>query len=353
MKLPHSFRLTAIAILLLAVTLLWSSCAPEPPRGSWQPQDSGNADDAYFAVNFVNERQGWLIGWNGSAAKETEGWRILQTGNSGLLWEPMPDQVTWGIRWVTFVTPTSGWAITLKRDLLHTTDGGATWHTQRTAGTVQARSEAYQKEEITQPEPLDRLFFVNEKTGWAWGGGQRGPGYFQPGILLRTSDGGQSWQTLGFPFGNNLVALQFADAERGWTCEQKGPCYRSDDGGRSWKQLKTRGDLSVNGLHFSNRDHGWVVSNSGYALRTSDGGATWTYRRTGTAADLRDVFFLNPNRGWIVGNRGTILSTTNAGDDWHKLNANVADDLTRVQFIGPTLGWAVGNNGAVIHYAEQ
>lgn len=310
-------------------------------------------EDAFFAINFVNERDGWLVGWNGEAAKETEGWRVLHTSDGGITWQPMAEQVKWGIRWVMFVTPTSGWAITLKHDLLHTTDGGAVWETQRAAGTVQVRNEAYPEKVSTQPEPIERLLFVNETTGWAWGGGQRWRGFFQPGILLRTTDGGQSWQMLGFPFANNLAALQFVDADHGWACENKGACYRSDDSGRSWKKLTTREGLTANSLHFSDRDHGWIVSDSGYALRTSDGGATWAWRRTGTTADLRDVFFISPSRGWIVGNRGTILFTSNGGDDWQVFKSDVTQDLTRIQFITSQHGWVVGNNGVVLRYSER
>jgi photosystem II stability/assembly factor-like uncharacterized protein len=349
MKPVHS-PLAKSATLLAVAAMLLCSCRPERSKGQWYQQDS-KGDAAFFLVNFVSDRQGWVVGWNGEAAKETQGWIVLTTGDGGITWEPMPGQVESKIRSVYFTTPTTGWAIATEHNILSTIDGGATWQTQRTAGTVEVRNEAYPQPVSIQPEPIDHLLFINSAIGWAWGGGQRREGFSQPGVLLRTLNGGRIWTTLGFPFENDLVALQFVDQERGWACENKGACYRSDDGGRSWKKLTTREGLAVNALQFVDRDNGWIVSNSGYALRTSDGGVTWRLRRTGSREDLRDVFFLTPRQGWIVGNSGTVLFTVNGGDDWQPMDVGVREDLTRVRFAGPQHGWAVGNGGVILHYA--
>jgi photosystem II stability/assembly factor-like uncharacterized protein len=328
-----------------------SACQSEQKTGRWFTQ-AGDSDVAFSEIHFVNEQQGWAVGWDGQKAKEADGWIVQATRDGGITWEQMPGQVQSNIRFVYFVTPAEGWAITTAHHILHTSDGGATWKTQREAGTVDARNEAYPNPMSKQPEPIDHLFFVNPTTGWAWGGGQRRPGFYLPGVLLRTSDGGRAWTTLGYPFENELVAVQFVDAERGWACEYKGNCYRSDDGGRSWSRLTIREGTAVNALHFIDRENGWVVTGNGIGYRTSDGGATWQFRRTGAREDLRGVFFLTPRHGWVVGNGGAVLFTKNGGDDWTRMDAGVQTDLTRIQFAGPHHAWAAGNGGTILHYVE-
>ncbi len=352
MRASHRRFRKVIALLLVGITAGLNGCAGERATGRWFRQPSGT-QAAFFLVNFVDERHGWVVGWSGEEAKETEGWIVLTTSNAGVTWEPMPGQRERKIRSVYFVTPTTGWAITLERHILYTTDGGASWEVQRRAGTVRLRSASLPKGTLEQPEPIDHLFFLNETTGWAWGGGQRRPGFFQPGLLLRTVNRGRIWRELGYPFQNDLVALQFVDIERGWACENLGPCYRSDDGGQSWAKMPTREGLTVNGMHFVDRRHGWLVSNGGTALKTTDGGVTWKRRRTGVRQDLRDVFFLTPQWGWIVGNQGTVLFTSNGGNDWTPVNVGVQGDLTRVQFVSRRHGWVVGNNGLILHYVRK
>lgn len=351
MKRSHS-RLVQFTILLLVSLMIGlSGCRPGRTLGQWKPQDSGT-EASFLVINFVNGRQGWVVGWSGEKAKQTQGWIVLTTTNGGVTWQPMPGQAEQKIRSVSFTTPKIGWAITTESNISYTADGGTTWETQREAGTVQVRNELYANAVTTQPEPIDHLFFINSSTGWAWGGGQRRSDFSQPGVLLRTRDGGRIWSTLGFPFQNDLIAFQFVDPDRGYACEYQGGCYRSDDGGRSWKKVVIREGLTVNALRFVDRDNGWVTSDNGHALRTTDGGVTWQFRRTGATEDLRDVFFLTPREGWIIGNHGAVLFTSNGGDDWRPINVGIAEDLTRLQLVSPQLGWAVGNNGVILKYTE-
>lgn len=337
--------------LVLASALVFGACQSQPKIGRWLTQASGS-NVAFSSVHFVTEQHGWAIGWDGQKSEQADGWIVQMTQDGGITWQQMPGQVEARIRLVRFVTPTEGWAITTTHHILHTSDGGATWQTQRAPGTVNVRNEAYPNPVSKQPEPIAHLFFVNPATGWAWGGGQRRPGFHLPGVLLHTTDGGQVWTMFDYPFENELVALQFVDGERGWACEYKGNCYRSDDGGKSWTPLTIREGTVVNAFHFLDRQHGWVVTGNGITYRTGDGGATWQFRRTGAGEDLRGVWFLTPRYGWVVGNNGAILFTRNGGDDWTRMNVEVQADLTDIQFVSSQRGWAVGHGGVILQYVE-
>ncbi|MBI4468322.1 MAG: hypothetical protein HY650_03265 [Acidobacteria bacterium] len=354
MALIGSSGCRTVGLVLLFCPILFSAgCGREGARGRWVQQPTMR-QDAFFGLRFIDERNGFLVGWDGLSEGKTGGWTVIVSDDSGLTWKPMTGQAEAKIRKVFFLTPQTGWAITLENHILHTQDAGALWTVQRSAGVIQARNESMPegKKLVEMPEPVDHLFFVDAKTGWAWGGGRQQPGFSMPGVLLRTVDGGATWQTLGYPFGNEIVALDFVDADHGWTCEMKGSSYKTTDGGRSWSMMTTREGFTGNALSFSDTEHGWIVGNGGYALRTSNGGRSWEYRRAGHGKDLRDVWFLNPREGWIVGNGGTMLYTSNGGNDWRVVESTVTTDLTHIQFLTSNHGWAAGNGGVLLRYEE-
>jgi photosystem II stability/assembly factor-like uncharacterized protein len=128
--------------------------------------------------------------------------------------------------------------------LAKTSDGGATW--QRLPIPV---------------SHLTALRFIDERVGWVGGFADRDVPQIacqqaseaQPckGVVLRTEDGGVTWQTvLAIPtngiVGEPILEIQAVDAQRAWalTIDQS-PCQypclsyvqRTTDGGKTWTTL--------------------------------------------------------------------------------------------------------------------
>src|SRR2546426_1035734 len=148
----------ALFSLLTAAILFNVACSTAKAPGVWVTQDTGTGD-SFFEANFVNENVGWLNGQSGRGFVEPEGnenankkarprkpgekiedplqanqeFEILQTTDGGQTWKQLPDQFKNKIRSVWFVNPQQGWALTIDRNILHTSDGGASWSLQRKA----------------------------------------------------------------------------------------------------------------------------------------------------------------------------------------------------------------------------
>lgn len=77
---------------------------------------------------------------------------------------------------------------------------------------------------------IQHLFFLDSKTGWLAA---------DQATLMRTDDGGVSWQTVSTPLPPEarLQQVVFADRQRGWlrTGTPQATAWRTSDGGTSWQ----------------------------------------------------------------------------------------------------------------------
>jgi len=123
------------------------------------------------------------------------------------------------------------------------------------------------------------------------------------GHVLLSDDQGRSWRQARVPVSVTLTTLRFVDAQLGWAVGHSGVILHSSDGGESWvKQLDGRQALDLLGrlaevepalrerierqrqdgpdkpflaLHFSDARRGLAVGAYGLAFETLDGGAHW------------------------------------------------------------------------------
>ncbi len=131
--------------------------------------------------------------------------------------------------------------VTQQNILWKTTDGGASWDTLHVFGTdVNARAMSF---EISRSNP--KVMYLFQRDDYSW----------DPGLLWKTEDGGQTWNMLSFPPGyarRGLLALSAEDDQRVWLAfpdsgdGQK--IYTSTDGGTQWTNLTTP---ALNGEHIS------------------------------------------------------------------------------------------------------
>jgi photosystem II stability/assembly factor-like uncharacterized protein len=219
--------------------------------------------------------------------------------------------------------------------ILYTTDGGVSWNQQSGSGNTW----------------LNSVFFIDENTGWIAGGT-----YFA-GLILKTFNGGVTWDTLSMDV--VLYDLCFINADTGWVSGSVsgsgGIYYRTFDGGITWNP-DTLDFYILKSIHFTNVNTGSIVGWADYDLEmgaiftTTDGGNTWSPFYTNYY--LNKVEFSDQNTGWLVGKNGCIFKTWDNGISWQKQSVNICDssqygdyhyDFNDLHFINPDTGWVVGN----------
>ena len=361
---------------LAAATLLLAGCLKWDVPGTWTALELGSTD-AFYSVNFVNDDVGWLNGQSDRSfvapgeegnenanrtpkprapgkkpddpLKANQGFEVLHTTDGGATWKQIPDQFKYKIRSVWFADPQSGWALTIDRDILHTDDGGATWAMQRKANIIKMKITGYKPPEIEQPEQIEQLRFIDKEHGWAWGGGRRDEYAEQPGIFLLTVDGGQHWNAPPFPFEQPAACIFFLNERIGWASTDNGFFYKTSDSGVNWSKVtRPLGDLVYRSIYFADENHGWAIGRSGRMVRTSDGAKTWEkLYQVKDEFKMRDLVFTDRKHGWAIGDEGKILYTADGGDEWLVAIPPASARMQRLVFPSERTGYAVGVDGSV------
>lgn len=160
-------------------------------------------------------------------------------------------------------------------------------------------------------QSMHAVHFNNTNEGWAVG---------DWGLIVHTTDGGQSWERQESGVSNWLGGVQFVDANTGWVIGSVGTILHTTDGGLTWTIQNSPVAVDLRGLSFVDSQRGWIGLPDS-VLRTTDGGATWVKVGSGVSAQVLDIQFLDENNGALISNSGSpsgghILRTTDGGITW-------------------------------------
>lgn len=263
---------------------------------------------------------------------------ILHSGDQGLNWQPAQVPVSVLLTAVHFATPALGWAVGHDGIVLHSTDGGQSWQRRLDANQINqlrrvqleqalnsrasdsdeaqqeilayALDDAITAEEDGASSPLLDVLFLDQHTGFILGA---------YGLLLKTTDGGQSWRSMGHltdnPDGlhlNSLLALPTAitpDKPLLLIAGEAGLLLVSDNLGESWQTL----DSPYEGSFFAQawQNGIWLLGLRGNLFRSADANAArqaqWQQQPLPRRATLTGAI-KHQNRLWLLGQGGLVLS---------------------------------------------
>lgn len=266
-----------------------------------------------------------------AAAAGAQGWKVHQPVAKGDL---VAIYFTSALR--GFVAGDAGY-------LASTTDGGRTW----------------QKYPLNTTENINEIYFRNDKNGYIVAGRK----------LFITSDAGSTWrETVIFrptDFRNNtpsFLSIRFADRKRGLAIgsilNAKGNVIdslvmRTMDGGETWQRMIVPSKLELFHIDFNGSSHGWIVGDQGLILATTDSGMNWRVQKSGTTNALYNVDFRDDDEGYAVGEAGTILRTENGGALWQKVQTPFTGSFMRVDFADDKNGLVAGHGGVILRSADR
>jgi hypothetical protein len=88
-----------------------------------------------------------------------------------------------------------------------------------------------------------------------------------------------------------------------------GTILKTMNGGATWNALSSGTNNFLWSVYFLDADTGYVAGDGGIILKTTDSGATWIAQLSGTTNSLSSVYFPTADIGYAAGDGGTILKT--------------------------------------------
>ena len=312
----------------------------------WTMQTSG-VTERLRGVSAVSERVAWASGANST---------VLRTVDGGETWQKLhvtTDQLDF--RDVDAIDAQTAYVMGAGNgpasSIYKTTDGGKTW-------TLQFKNE--------DPKAfLDAMSFWDANHGIAFGDSVDGQLY-----ILTTDDGGHVWSRVpasSLPAalenegafaasGTNIAILGKLQAWIGTGASAKARVLRTADGGRTWQVSETPlaagPSAGIFSIAFRDAKHG-VVAGGDYRKEqeavdnlavTSDGGVTWTLVKG--LSGFRSVVAYVPGTKTLIalGPSGGDYST-DEGKTWQPINGPGFDTFSFAP--GRSIGWGAGANGKI------
>ena len=102
---------------------------------------------------------------------------------------------------------------------------------------------------------------------------------------------------------------------------ERGHILRSLDGGSTWEQAEVPTQATLTGVFLHDEQRGWAVGHDAVVLHTTDGGASWQvqYAAPEEELPLLDVWFANARQGMAIGAYGYFLRTEDGGESWESV----------------------------------
>lgn len=324
----HILKLKKSIVKGIAPLLLMS---PMLALGQWS-SSSTNASYHLYAMEVVNDDLILTGGYGGSLLKSTDGGASFSNLNTGY-----NDWVT-GISFfdenLGYVSCKAG--STLQQShLLKTTDGGTTF-------TVINDSLVYQC-----------MNWLSQDIGLIG---------CDDGKIIKTTDGGNTWQNIVNPANSLICEIQFFNENDGFVLTLNRKLLKTTDGGQTWTTYSVP---YIETMYFLDMQNGFMADYNGNVGKTTDGGATFTLTSTPFNYQMRDIHFLTYDIGFVIGGldcsngsctqKPAILKTIDGGLNWtvqsHPFTGS-NEGFFEIDFCPNGKGFISGSNTNVLQTTE-
>lgn len=260
---------------------------------NWTMEDSGVSENLY-SVSYFGYSVILAVGASGT---------IVFTNDSGQTWNVKQTGMMASYSSCQMITDEIGIAVGVNTIFqpffTRTDDGWTTW---------QSTSFYIEHESVLYEGWLSDVYFMNESVGIATAVVDVPAG----GAIVRTMDGGASWQTVYFS-NEALYGVDITGDSVFHVVGGQGTILQSLDFGQNWENLTSGVSSTLRAVDFPSETVGFAVGDEGVIVRTNDAGASWAQQMSGTLENILGIQSITERTGVVVGEHGLILRTDTGG----------------------------------------
>ena len=161
----------------------------------------------------------------------------------------------------------------------------------------------------------------------------------------------QPWIKLQSPVNTTLRYLSFIDSLTGWAAGEAGTIIRTTDGGNSWEVQNSTVQTFIRDIFFIDKNLGWAITDkdefpfNSVILKTTNGGNFWSAENfPDTSEYIKTIFFFDSLNGFVGGSY--IGFSSDGGNSWTsaEIDSNMVSDFPvyNFNFLNPQFGYACG-----------
>ena len=144
--------------------------------------------------------------------------------------------------------------------------------------------------------------FTDHNTGYVCGSG---------GTILKTTNGGEGWNVLGFGISSQLTDISFANQSTGY-CSGYNTIIKTTNAGINWSTVFTGVQVSavqcIGSLVYCGGAQG--------VYKSTNAGISWENSMSGFNGNIFGIYFTCPDTGYAMGSNATTRWTSDGGVSW-------------------------------------
>ena len=251
-----------------------------------------------------------------------------------------------------------GWAVGDHGTAWQTSDGGESWNLLQVPADCSLRSVCFLSRRVGEGQ------VGTSQIAWLAGRGTRPYTRSGYGVILKTTDGGKSWLTLGE--GQVLPPLnyvRFFGPNEGVAAGEATPEFptgvlTTTDGGETWQPAPGKRTTGWHAAAFSELNDGIVAGPRGRISLVAGTNVAPPRLDASSLRGIRAVASADGLSAWAVGDGATVLSSSNGGVSWESHNASFPPELSRFVDFSAVAAvndnvWLTGNPGGCIWHSSD
>jgi len=230
---------------------------------------------------------------------------ICLTTNRGTNWNNVSRDIGTDIRNIKFFNQSTGYISGYFGLVAKSTDGGVSWN-KKVVGNLQNQS----------------VFFLDHNNWWR---------ITEKKQFFRTSNGGENWLEMVFPFTRSIYEISFTDVNNGWLNADSGLVAKSTNGGVSWNAIDLGTDRAIVKVLQINSNRILAVSFNAQVFLSTNSGANWSSSFLPGESIIADACVSDPNTVYINGSQ-KFFRSTDAGSTWQAVYEGLPYQPSRIVY---------------------